>query len=152
MKAFETHLDDVDSLFKQGKGIYNTDGEKAFIDKTYSVCKNISLDYGSMEKAKNVYVLAVDFGWSDLGTWGSLYTIRNKDENENAIVGNNVKLYDTNNCIVDVPANKLVVLQGLEGYIVVESDGTLLVCRKEDEQQIRQFVADVKLEKGEQYV
>lgn len=152
MMAFETHLDDVDSLFKKGIGIYNTDAEKMFIDKTYSVCKNISIDYGIMEKAKNVYVLAVDFGWSDLGTWGSLYTIRKKDENENAIVGNNVKLYDTNNCIVDVPEKKLVVLQGLDGYIVVESDGTLLVCRKQDEQQIRQFVTDVKLENGEQFV
>jgi mannose-1-phosphate guanylyltransferase len=105
-----------------------------------------------MEKAKNVYVLAVDFGWSDLGTWGSLYSIRSKDEHLNAVVGNNVKLYDSKNCIVDVPAKKLVVLQGLDGYIVAESDGTLLVCRMEDEQQIRQFVTDVKVEKGDQYV
>lgn len=152
MSAFNTHLDDVDSLFNKGIGVYNTEKEKDFINKTYSVCKNISIDYGIMEKAKNVYVLAVDFGWSDLGTWGSLYTIRNKDDNANAIVGSNVKLYNSSNCIVDVPAKKLVVLQGLDGYIVAESDGTLLVCRKEDEQQIRQFVTDVKVENGEQYI
>jgi len=151
-KAFEIHLEDVDNLFKKGIGLYNTDGEKEFIDKTYSVCKNISIDYGIMEKAKNVYVLTVDFGWSDLGTWGSLYTIRSKDENQNAIVGSNVQLYDSKNCIVDVPDKKPVVLQGLEGYIVAESDGTLLVCKMEDEQQIRQFVADVKVEIGDQYV
>lgn len=151
MKAFNEKLSDVDTLFEKGVGIYNTAGEAKFIDETYEVCRNISIDYGIMEKAKNVYTLAVDFGWSDLGTWGSLYTIRDKDENKNATVGKNVMLYNTKNCIVNMPENKLVVLQGLDGYIVVEEDGTLLVCRKEDEQQIRQFVADVKVEKGEKY-
>ena len=105
-----------------------------------------------MEKAENVYVLAVDFGWSDLGTWGSLYEIRNKDAHENAVMGNNVMLYESKNCIVNVPKDKLVVLQGLDNYIVVEDNNTLLVCRKEDEQHIRQFVTDVKLEKGEKFV
>ena len=152
MSAFEEHLDDVDSLFKKGIGKYSTPEEKDFINTTYAVCKNISLDYGIMEKAKNVYVLAVDFGWSDLGTWGSLYAIRDKDEQGNAVVGNNVMLYETKNCIVNVPDKKLVVLEGLDDYIVVEEDGTLLVCRKQDEQQIRQFVNDVKAEKGEKYV
>ncbi|MCF6341300.1 MAG: mannose-1-phosphate guanylyltransferase [Bacteroidales bacterium] len=152
MAAFSKHLEEIDSLFSKGAGIYNTDGESDFIKDTYAVCKNISIDYGVMEKANNVYVLAVDFGWSDLGTWGSLYTIREKDENANAIVGENVMTYDTKDCIVNVPPRKLVVLQGLEDYIVVEENNTLLVCRKDDEQQIRQFVADVKMEKGEQFV
>ena len=152
MGAFENNLSDVDSLFKEGEGLYNTGEEQAFIEKTYAVCKNISIDYGVMEKAKNVYVLAVEFGWSDLGTWGSLYTIREKDENQNTVVGNNVMLYDTEDCIVNMPKEKLVVLQGLQDYIVVEDDNTLLICRKKAEQQIRQFVADVKVEKGEQYV
>lgn len=152
MSAFEMHLNDVDSLFKQGEGIYNSSSEKSFIKKTYSICKNISIDYGVMEKAENVYTMAVDFGWSDLGTWGSLYSIRSKDNSENAIVGTNVMLYNTSNCIVNVPDEKLVVLQGLDDYIVVEEDNTLLVCRKEDEQQIRQFVTDVKTEKGEKFV
>jgi len=152
MEAFKKHLDDVDSLFNEGVGIYNTPEENDFIDKTYAVCKNISIDYGIMEKAENVYVLAVDFGWSDLGTWGSLYEIRNKDAHENAVMGNNVMLYESKNCIVNVPKDKLVVLQGLDNYIVVEDNNTLLVCRKEDEQHIRQFVTDVKLEKGEKFV
>ena len=152
MTAFETHLVDVDKLFRQGEGIYNTTDEVGFIEKTYAVCSNVSIDYGIMEKADNVYTLAVDFGWSDLGTWGSLYSIRSKDDSENATVGNNVMLYDTENCIVNMPDDKLVVLQGLTDYIVVEEDNTLLVCRKEDEQQIRQFVHDVKSEKGEKFV
>lgn len=150
--AFDKHLKEVNSLFEKGIGKYNTTEEDAFIKETYAVCKNISIDYGVMEKSENVYVLSVDFGWSDLGTWGSLYTIREKDENKNAVVGNNVMLYDTKNCIVNMPQDKLVVLQGLDGYIVVEQDDILLVCRKEDEQKIRQFVTDVKIEKGEKYV
>jgi mannose-1-phosphate guanylyltransferase len=152
MKAFKQDLDDVDSLFAKGIGIYNTPDENDFIEKTYAVCKNISIDYGIMEKADNVFVLAVDFGWSDLGTWGSLFDIRDKDKDSNTVMGKNVMLYNTKNCIVNVPKNKLVVLQGLDDYIVVEDNNTLLVCRKEDEQQIRQFVKDVKLEKGEQFV
>lgn len=152
MSAFKTHLDDVDKLFRQGEGLYNTSEEKGFIEKTYAVCRNISIDYGIMEKAENVYTLAVDFGWSDLGTWGSLYSIREKDSNNNAVVGNNVMLYNSQNCIVNVPKDKLIVLQGLDDYIIVEEDNTLLVCKKEDEQQIRQFVADIKVEKGEKYV
>lgn len=152
MAAFGKYLSDVDILFQQGVGKYNTAAEDAFIKETYSVCKNISIDYGVMEKAKNVYVLSVDFGWSDLGTWGSLYVNRNKDENQNAIVGDNVMVYDTKNCIVHISDNKLVVLQGLNDFIVVEEGGALLVCRKQDEQQIRQIVNDVKIEKGEKYV
>ncbi|PLX14980.1 MAG: mannose-1-phosphate guanylyltransferase [Marinilabiliales bacterium] len=152
MKAFDNHLNEVNTLFEKGIGKYNTPEEDIFIRETYSVCKNISIDYGVMEKAENVYVLGVDFGWSDLGTWGSLYTLREKDENKNAVVGQNVMLYDSKNCIVNMPKNKLVVLQGLDDYIVVEDDETLLVCRKQDEQQIRQFVNDVKAEKGDTFV
>ncbi len=152
MDAFKQHLDDVDSLFAEGAGIYNTPGEADFIDKTYTICENISIDYGIMEKAENVYVLPVDFGWSDLGTWGSLFEIREKDTYNNAVMGKNVMLYDSKNCIVNVPKDKLVVLQGLNDYIVVEDNNTLLVCRKEDEQHIRKFVTDVKIEKGEKFV
>jgi mannose-1-phosphate guanylyltransferase len=96
--------------------------------------------------------MSAEFGWSDLGTWGSLYDHIRHDENENAVVGKHVMLYDSSRCIVNVPKDKLVVLQGLEDYIVVESDNILLVCRKNDEQQIRQFVNDVKLQKGEKFV
>ena len=97
-----------------------------------------------MEKSDKVYVYPADFGWSDLGTWGSLYTHLELDEHQNAIQGNKVMLYNSSDNIVNVPKDKLVVLQGLSGYIVVESEGTLLVCKKEDEQQIKQFVADIK--------
>lgn len=152
MKAFREHLPEVDSLFSKGIKLYNTKKEKAFISETYTVCKSISIDYGVMEKASNVYVLAVDFGWSDLGTWGSLFENRPKDKHSNAVVGKNVMLYDSTNCIVNLPNDKVAVLEGLTDYIVVESDNVLLVCRKADEQQIRQFVNDVRLEKGEKYV
>ncbi len=152
MKAFEKYLDEVDNLFKAGIGKYNTEKEKEFISETYSVCSNISIDYGIMEKADNVYVLAVDFGWSDLGTWGSLYELKEKDDNGNAVTGENVMLYDTENCIINIPDEKLIVIQGLKDYIVVEEDNTMLICRKQDEQQIRQFVNDIKVEKGDKYV
>ncbi len=152
LKAFGEYLPEVDAVFREGLGKYGTPAEKEFIDQAYAVCRNISLDYGIMEKADNVYVLSSDFGWSDLGTWGSLYDIRKKNEDGNAIMGNNVFTYDTSNCIINMPKEKLVVLQGLEDYIVVEEDNTLLVCRKGDEQQIRKFVNDVKSKKGEKFV
>lgn len=151
MGAFEKHLPDIDLLFKSGTGKCGTTEEETFIRQTYSICKSISIDYGVMEKADNVFVLSSDFGWSDLGTWGSLYNIRKKS-GSNCVVGQNVLLYDSRNCIVNMPKEKLVVLQGLDDYIVVEDDGILLVCRKGDEQQIRQFVNDVLIEKGEKYV
>ncbi|MCF8309470.1 MAG: mannose-1-phosphate guanylyltransferase, partial [Bacteroidales bacterium] len=99
-----------------------------------------------------VYVLASDFGWSDLGTWGSLYDVSTKNKDGNTIQGKNVMTYDTENCIVNVPNDKLVVLQGLKDYVVVENENTLLIIRKEDEQQIRQIVNDIKIEKGDEYV
>ena len=104
-----------------------------------------------MEKAKNVYVYAADLGWSDLGTWGSLFDIRDKNEDNNAIVGRNVMTYDTKNCIINAPNKKLVVVQGLDDYIVAIKDNALLICKKQDEQMIRNIVNDVKIEKGEQY-
>lgn len=152
LAAFDQHLPEVAALFKEGSGIYGNDQEQEFINRTFSVCKNISIDYGVMEKADNVYVLASDFGWSDLGTWGSLFDIRKKDENNNAIVGKNVISFGSKNCIVNMPKEKLVVLQGLDNYIVVEDDGILLVCRKEDEQHIRDIVNTVKIEKGDRFV
>ncbi|MCK4569008.1 MAG: mannose-1-phosphate guanylyltransferase [Bacteroidales bacterium] len=152
MKSFRENLPEVDELFDKGINLYNTPEEERFIKETYPVCKNISIDYGIMEKAKNVYVRISDFGWSDLGTWGSLHDIRAKDEQGNAINGKNVMVYDTGDCIINMPANKLVVINGLKDFIVVEEEGTLLICRKSDEQQIRQIVNDVKIEKGEKYV
>jgi mannose-1-phosphate guanylyltransferase len=152
LTAFEKHLPDVDALFREGLEKYGTDSESGFVNNSYPVCKNISIDYGVMEKADNVYVLASDFGWSDLGTWGSLFDTRTKDSSNNAIMGDNVMAFDTRNCIVNMPKDKLVVLQGLDDYIVVEDEGILLVCRKADEQNIREIVNAVKADKGEKFV
>ncbi len=151
-KAFEEYLPEVDAIFKAGVGRYGTTAEKDFIDHAYMICKSISIDYGVMEKANNVYTLSSDFGWSDLGTWGSLYAIRHKDTNGNAIVGNNVMTYGTYNCVVNMPKDKLVVIEGLDNYIVVEDEHVLLICKKEDEQQLRDIVNDVKTEKGDKFV
>jgi mannose-1-phosphate guanylyltransferase len=150
-KAFEQYLPDVNSLFAAGIDKYNTESESDFIKETYAVCKNISIDYGVMENAKNVYVYAADLGWSDLGTWGSLFENKEKNADNNAVSGRNVMTYDTKNCIINVPKNKLVVAQGLDGYIIAEQDHSLLICRKEDEQMIRNIVNDIKVEKGESF-
>lgn len=152
INAFEKHCSDMDAIFKEGNGKYNTPQEAEFIAKAYTNCKNISIDYAIMEKADNVYVRSSIIGWSDLGTWGSLYEHVKQDDHKNAIVGKNVMAYDSKNCIVNVPKDKLVVMQGLDDYIVVESDGILLICKKEDEQQIRTFVNDVKVTKGDKFV
>ncbi len=152
INAFERFLPDVDKSFKAGSLFYGTDEEKEFIKKTYSVCNNISIDYGVMEKADNVYVLISDFGWSDLGTWGSLFDLKEKDSNNNAIVGDSIFLYDVSNSLINVSKDKLVALQGLDNYIVVENKNYLLICRKSEEQRIKQIVNDVKLSKGDKYV
>ena len=150
--AFEKYLPDMARVFKEGNKIYNTAKEKTFIAQAYINCKNISIDYGIMEKADNVYVRSSIIGWSDLGTWGSLYDHIKKDTKGNAIVGKNVMMYNSNNCIVNVSKDKLVVIEGLEDYIVVESDNIILICKKQDEQQIRNFVNDVKVTKGDKFI
>ncbi len=152
MHAFDEYLEDVNDLFKEGIGKYNSANEKPFINEIYASCRKISIDYGIMEKATNVYVQSADFGWSDLGTWGSLYDISPKDENENVRQGDEVMLYDTKDCIINMPKDKLVVIQGLENYIVVEDDNALLICKKDEEQQIRTFVNDIKTNKGEKFI
>ncbi|MBN1183312.1 MAG: mannose-1-phosphate guanylyltransferase [Bacteroidales bacterium] len=153
MNAFNKDLSEISTLFQDGMDYFNTSQEQDFINKIYPSCKNISIDYGIMEKAENVYVYCTDFGWSDLGTWGSLYEYSQKDANANSIIGSdNVFIYDSNNSIINVPSNKLVVIQGLEDYIIVESDNILLICKKEDEQKIKQFVNDIRIKKGEDFL
>ena len=143
--AFRKQLRDMYDVFEQGKQFYNTSKETEFIDRIFPGCKNISIDYGIMEKSENVYVYPTDLGWSDLGTWGSLYAHLDLDENRNAVQGNKVMLYDSTDNIIKVPNDKVVVMQGMNGYIVVENEGILLICKKENEQQIKQFVADLKI-------
>ncbi len=151
-KAFENLMPDLDALFKEHATDFDSPNEEQAIAKIYSVCKSVSIDYGIMEKAENVSVINADIGWSDLGTWGSIYTHISPDQDGNALIGDNIMMYDSKDCIVSMPNEKLVVLQGLKDYIVVESNNTLLVCKKQDEQKIKEFVTDVKLNKGERYV
>jgi mannose-1-phosphate guanylyltransferase len=151
MNAFEIHLPDMYRAFAEGQGLYGTADEKAFIDRIYPACENISIDYGIMEKARNVNVVLSDFGWSDLGTWGSLHNHIAQDAQENGVVGKNVVLYNCANNVVNIPEGKLAVLHGLNGYIVVDTEDILLVCKKEDEQKIKQFVNDVKMQKGDNW-
>ena len=150
--AFNTHLQNVSSLFESGMKLYNTPDEVHFINKIYSECQSISVDYGIMEKAQNVFVLTADFGWSDLGNWSTLYENRERDMDGNVISGDNILIYDTKNCIVNISDEKVAVLQGLDGYIIAESNDTLMICRKEDEQQIKRFVTDVRMRKGDSLV
>jgi mannose-1-phosphate guanylyltransferase len=152
LDSFARYLPDMHARFEEGKGKYDTFEEEDFIAKTYAECKYISIDYRIMEKADNVYVITADIGWSDLGTWGSLHDQMEKDKTDNTIIGEHVVTYDLEGCLVSVPADKLVVLQGLKDFIVVETDDILLVCRMEDEQKIKNFVNDVRMLKGGDYV
>ncbi|MFD2572363.1 mannose-1-phosphate guanylyltransferase [Spirosoma soli] len=150
IKAFEAYLPEVAEIFEEGKDAYYTDQEEPFIDKAYSLCRSISIDNGIMEKAHNVYVVLSDFGWSDLGTWKSLYEVSSKNDDQNVVDGH-VMLYDTRNCIIKTPKDRLVAINGLDGFIVAEYDNVLMICRKEDEQKVKAFVADAK-EQGTQFV
>ncbi len=149
MEAFDKHLPEIHSLFLEGEGQYGTASEVQFIEKTYGSCRNVSIDYGVMEKAENVYVLISDFGWSDLGTWGSLYEQLDKDDRKNTVTGKNVFMHDSSGNIVNVQDDKLVVLHGLDDYIVVQNDNIILVCRLEEEQKIKQFVNEIRAELGD---
>jgi mannose-1-phosphate guanylyltransferase len=151
IKAFNQHLSEIAEIFEEGAQKLNTPEEEPFISNAYSQSRNISIDYGVMEKANNVFVLLSDFGWSDLGTWESLYNMGEKDEKGNVVDGM-AMLYDSHNCIVKTPAHRLVVLQGLEDYIVAEYDNVLMICRRSDEQKVKEFVADVKAKKGPAFI
>ncbi len=152
MQAFDTYMPSINSLFQNEIEQLGTSKEMDAVRDIYAQCKNISIDYAVMEKADNVYVLCADFGWSDIGTWGSLYANQKKDKKQNAVVGNNVFLYDTKGCEINIHPHKLAVIQGLEDMIVVQTDDVLLICKKEDEQRIKDFVNNVKLERGEDYI
>lgn len=138
-KALQQYLPSVADIFEAGADKYFTEDEQAFIDVQFPKCENISIDYGIMEHAENIFVLPADFGWSDLGTWGSLWEQRTRDEKGNSVVGSAVQLYDCQNNIVTVPDERKVVLQGLNDYIITEANGVFMVCKKEDEQRIKEF-------------
>ena len=144
-EALKRYQPEISEIFEAAKDVMNTDKEAEYIEQHFCECPNISIDYGVMEKADNVSVLAADFGWSDLGTWGSLYELSDKSESGNVSLNGQVEYYNSGNNIVSVSSDKLVVLSGMNDFIVAESDNVLLICPKKDEQNIRQIVNDVQI-------
>lgn len=152
VKAFEINAPALHEVFDADKKLLNTDKEQEALAKIYPLCTNISIDYAVMEKAKNVYVIPSSFGWSDLGTWKSTFEIKDKDYLDNAVLGNEVVIIDATKNMIQVPNNKLVVLQGLNDYIVVDTADVLLICKKNKEQEIKEYVAEIKRKKGDKYL
>lgn len=152
LDAFKKHLPDINQKFSEGKDLFNTPDEKKFVDASFPFCPNISIDYGILEKADNVYVNISNFGWSDLGTWGALHEISDRDGEGNASLHCKTLFVESTDNVVAMSENKLVVLQGLDDYIVAESDNVLMICKKSEEQRIKHFVTDVKFRYGDEYV
>jgi mannose-1-phosphate guanylyltransferase len=150
--AFEKYLPEIHELFDGAKKAMNSENEKEAIDLIYPLCVNISIDYGILEKADNVYVIPSSFGWSDLGTWGSAYENLEKDYHENAVAGNNIILFDSSKNIVHTTGDKLILLQGLEDFIIVDTTDALLVCKKENEQNIKEYLSEIRRNKGDKYL
>ena len=143
-KAFEKFLPDIFLLFKNIDDKIGTEEEETAIYNAYGECDTISIDYGIMERATNVYVQTVNFGWSDLGTWSSLHECSPQDNNGNAIISGKTLLYDTSQSIINAQPDKITVIKGLEDYIIVDTKDALLICPKNDEQSIKQFTNDIK--------
>jgi len=150
--AFEKYQQEMFELFDGEKANFNTASEKKSIQKIYPQCVNISIDIAIMEKADNVYVIPASFGWSDLGTWNSAYDNMEKDYFANAVASDNVIVIDATKCMINAPKDKLVVVQGLDDFIVVDTKDVLLICSKEKEQSIKEYVAEVKRHKGDKYI
>jgi mannose-1-phosphate guanylyltransferase len=151
-QAFEKYLPEIQGLFNDGLNLYGTREEASFIRQVYGACDKISIDYGIMEKADNVFVLCADFGWSDLGTWGSLYEHLIHDESENGVGNGQAITFQAHRNVIHAPKGKLIVVQGLDDYIIVDTDDILMICRKQDEQQIRTMVDEVKLRGGGNFI
>jgi len=139
VNAFRIFQPTLSKIFEGMQDVFGTDKEQEIIDKRYPECQNISVDYAIMEKVEEIFVCPSDFGWSDLGTWGALLMQTKRDLYGNSVIGENVQLYETKNCIVHTLQNKKVVIQGLDGYIVAEQDGKLLICKLSEEQRIKDF-------------
>jgi mannose-1-phosphate guanylyltransferase len=152
IRAVERLLPELVSKLAPGNKLYGTEDERAFIEENFPACPNVSIDFGVMEKADNVYVSLGDFGWSDLGTWSSLYELSDKDADGNATLKCQSIFYNSKDNIVTLPEGKLVVIDGLEGYLVAESDNVLLICKKDEEHAIRKYVNDVQMKFGEDFI
>jgi len=147
--ALNKHLTDLAVIFEEGAEFYYTEKEQAFVDLAYAQCKSISIDYGIMEKAGNVYMVKGNFDWSDLGSWDSLHEMKEKDSNQNVIDAKAI-LYNSKNCYIKGPDDTLIVAQDLDGYLVTLSDNVVLICKKDAEKKFREFLSDAKA-KGEQF-
>jgi mannose-1-phosphate guanylyltransferase len=145
LEALKAHQTDIYEIFSIDPAVYGTDKEVDFLQKAFAACPDISIDFAIMEKAQNVSMVLADFDWSDLGTWGSLTTHLKKDAQQNSIIGQNVHAFDTNNCLVNVPTHKTVLLDGLQDYIVVDSDDKLMVLRLTNEQKLKEYLKSMGL-------
>ena len=142
VNAFRIYSPAISKIFENMLSIYGTDKEQDMIDLHYPECENISVDYAIMEKAEEIFVCPANFGWSDLGSWSSLYMHTRHDLYGNSLIGTNINVYDTHNCMIHTTQEKKVVVQGLDDYIVAEKDNLLLICKLSEEQRIRQFSGD----------
>ncbi|XOD68572.1 MAG: mannose-1-phosphate guanylyltransferase [Flavobacteriales bacterium AspAUS03] len=152
LNAFRKHLPEMYETFDRGKGKIGGEEEQIFIRSIFPTLQRISIDYGILEKVDNVYVIPSYFGWSDLGTWGILYDKIPKDASGNALMGKKVLFYEAKNNIVCLKGDKAAIIEGLNDYIVVGTSKALLICRKEKEQEIKRFVNDLKIERGEEFL
>jgi mannose-1-phosphate guanylyltransferase len=150
--AFEKFLPEMHDVFDGEKNNLSGTTEKGAIERIYPQCVNISIDYGVMEKADNVYIIPSSFGWSDLGTWASAYDNLEKDYLENAVAGSNVMIIDATKNMIHADNKKLVLVQGLDDFIVVDTPDVLLICKKDKEQAIKEYVAEVKRNKGDKFL
>lgn len=142
VNALRVYQPAISKIFEKMLPYYFTEKEQEMINEFFPICENISIDYAVMEKADEIYVFPASFGWSDLGTWGSLHENSEKDAQGNVCIGENIKMYESRNCVVHTTQEKKVVIQGLDGYIVAEKNDTLLVCRLSEEQRIKEFSED----------
>lgn len=141
ISALRVYAPQINNIFEGMQNVLGTDKEQEAINRKFPECENISIDYAILEKAEEIFCFPASFGWSDLGTWGSLRENTGQDANGNAVMGKNVSLYETKNCVIHVSEERRVVVQGLDGYIVAEKDDTLLICKLAEEQRIKEFSA-----------
>lgn len=149
---FERLQPEMYELFQGEKDKFNTTGEQKAIEQIYPLCTSVSIDYAIMEKADNVFVIPSSFGWSDLGTWSSAYDNLEKDYLGNAVAGDKVMVIDSTQCMISAPHDKVLLLQGLNDFIIVDTKDVLLICKKDKEQEIKEYVAEVKKHAGETYL
>ena len=152
IEAFKKHLPEHHALFSDLQPALGTEQEQEAVEKVFAECRAISIDYGVMEKADNVYVRCGEFGWSDVGTWGSVYQHARKDRYANAVPSEGCYLYDTRSSIVQLPKDKIAVISGLKEYIVVDTEDVLMICPKSEEQSIKKFIDEVKFHNGDKHI